>query len=196
MVALGAVAPGALADICNYKPSALVGKTATSIGNVMQGDTARAGLQAAGHYSLMHPESALSMVERTVTAAGAVGTIAGSGGVAGTMGAIISAPATIVVGGIALVGVGAFEGACYFKVDKLTDPYEVRKIIESVAASDDAIEIVSTEEGDAMALTVDGETRTYLLRKLYITDGVLKHRDLGPNTNLGPIVYTNAWIEE
>jgi hypothetical protein len=106
------------------------------------------------------------------------------------------APAAMVVGGVTIIGAGAFEGLCYFQVDRVTDPYQVREIVESVAVWDDAVSIVSTKDGDAMALRVGDETRTYLLRKLYIADGQLKHRDLGFNTNLGPILFTADISEE
>lgn len=196
LLATFAIAGEAHAEVCDYKPSSLVGKTATTVGTVIAGGATAAGvgLQAAGYYTLVHAGSGLTMLASTAagaSAAGTVGIIAGSGGVAGTVGAILMAPATLVIGGVAIIGVGAFEGACYFQVERITDPYEVRKIIESVALQDEAVSIVQTEDGDAMSLRILGETQTYLLRNLYIADGQLKYRDFGPNTNLGPILYTS-----
>lgn len=186
----------AQADICSYKPSKLMGNAARSVGAAFgSSEAAHAGLRAAGHYSIVHPEASLRLIESTAATAGVVGSIASSSGVAGTVGAIVSAPATAVVGGIALIGIGALEGVCYFKVESLTDPYEVRKVIESVAAQDDAVSIIQTDDGDAMTLTEQGETKTYLLRKLYISDGSLKHRNFGINTDLGPIVYIADDVE-
>lgn len=191
LVATLAIASEAHAEVCDYRPSSLVGKAATTIGTAISSapTAARAGLQAAGYYTLVHAGSGLTMLGST--AAGTAEIIAGSGGVAGTVGAILMAPTTLVIGGVAIIGVGAFEGACYFQVERITDPYEVRKIIESVALEDEAVSIVQTEDGDAMSLRVLGETQTYLLRNLYIANGQLKYRDFGPNTNLGPILYTS-----
>jgi len=194
-------AGGAQAEMCDYTPSSLAGKTAATIGTAFAGGSAAvgAGMQAAGYYTLVHAGSGLTMLGSTAvgsSAAGTVGIIAGTGGAIGTVGSILMAPVTIVVGAITIIGVGAFEGTCYFQVERIKDPYEVRRIIESVASQDDAVSIVSTEDGDAMRLKVLAETKTYLLRNLYIADGQLKHRDLGPNTNLGPILFSSEVVDE
>ncbi len=195
------LADNAHAETCDYKPSKLVGGAATAFGTAISGGSAAAGLgmKAASYYTLVHAGSGLTMLGSIAaggSAADTVGIIAGTSGIAGTVGAILMAPATIVVGGITIIGVGAFEGACYFQVERITDPYEVRRVIESVASQDAAVTIVPTNDGDAMALTVLDQTETYLLRKLYIADGQLLHRDFGPNTNLGPILYTSEAITE
>ena len=187
----------ASAELCDYTPSNLVGTAATSIGTTFLGTGAAAGLgmQAAGYYTLVHAGSGLTMLGSAAvgtSAAGTVGIIAGTGGTIGTLGAILMAPVTIVVGGITVIGVGAFEGACYFQIERVTDPYDVRRIVESVAIHDEAVSIIRVDDGDALAITVLGETETYLLRNLYISDGNLKHRDWGPNTNLGPVLYTSV----
>lgn len=196
-----AFAGAANAEVCDYTPSNLVGSVATAVGTTIVGGgaTVGAGMQAAGYYTLVHAGSGLTMLGSTAagaSAAGTVGIIAGTGGTIGTVGAILMAPVTIVVGGVTLIGVGAFESVCYFQVDRITDPYEVRRIIESVASQDDAVTIVQTDKGDAMSLRILGQTESYLLRKLYIADGVLKHRDWGPNTNLGPILFTSEVADE
>jgi hypothetical protein len=151
-------------------------------------------MKVAGFYTLVNAGSGLTMIGSTAagaSAAGTVGIIAGTGGVAGTAASILMAPVTIAVGGIAVVGGGIFEGACYFQVVRVTDPYEVRKIIESIASEDATISIVATDDGDAMRLIVEDETNEYLLRNLYIADGLLKHRDFGPNTTIGPVLFTS-----
>jgi hypothetical protein len=172
-VLLMPLASAAQAGLCDYKPSILLEKSTSALGPKIA-DGAR---QSASYYTLVHGGSA-------VTALGSAATSA-----SGTLSAILMAPATMIIGGITIIGVGAFEGACYFQVDRVTDPYEVRRIIESVASVDPAISILRTNEGDAMALEEAGSRKTYLLRNLYIADGQLKHRDFGRNTNLGPILY-------
>ncbi|WP_417247316.1 hypothetical protein [Celeribacter sp.] len=195
------LAAKAHADVCDYKPSTLVGKTATAVGAAIAGGGAIAGgaMQATGYYTLVHAGSGLTMLGSTAagaSAAGTTGIIAGTAGAIGSIGAILMAPVTIVVGGITVIGVGAFEGACYFQVERITDPYQVREIIESVASQDEAVSIVSTEDGDAMKLSLAGQSETYLLRKLYIADGQLMHRDFGPNTNLGPVLFKSETMDE
>lgn len=165
------------AGLCDYKPTTLLAKTTSNLGaNIVNGAVA-AGRHSANYYTLTHAGASLPALETAATSA------------TGTVTAILTAPAAMIIGGITIIGVGAYEGACYFKVDRVTDPYEVRRIIESVAAEDPAVAIIRTDNGDAMTLNEAGETNTYLLRNLYIADGQLKHRDFGFNTDLGPILY-------
>lgn len=185
------------AAVCDYTMARLAAKTSALVagGTVAAG----AGMQAAGFYTLVHAGSGLTMLGSTLagtSAAGTIGIIGGSGGIIGSVGAFLMAPITLIIGGIAVVGVGSYEGYCYFQVDRITDPYKVRKIIESVAEHDDTVSIVATDEGDTMALKVQDETKTYLLRNLYIADGQLIHSDWGPNTNLGPVAFTTKELPE
>jgi len=182
------------AEVCDYRPSTLAGKAVTAVGTSVVGGSVATGvgMQAAGYYTLVHAGSGLTMLGSTAagaSAAGTVGIIGGSAGFIGTAGAILMAPVTIVVGAVTVIGVGAFEGVCFFKVERVTDPYEVREIIESVVLQDDALNIVNTDQGDALKITVLGESSLYTLRKLYIADGELMYRDLGPNTRLGQVNY-------
>jgi hypothetical protein len=188
-----ALAGQASAGACDYAPSRLAGKTAAAVGATLAGGgaVAGAGVQAAGYYILVHGGSDLTML--TSAAAGAGSMIAGA---AGAVGAVLTAPATIIVGGLTLIAVGSFEGICYFQVERVTDPYEVREVVESIAAHDGTVSLVKTEDGIAMALDEAGEVRTYLLRNLYIADGELKHRDLFRNTNLGPVFLTSENTEK
>lgn len=178
VASLGALCGAAAqAGLCDYKPTIILEKTASTLGTKLVDGAAAVGRQSASYYTLSHAGSAIPVLE--TAAASATGTVT----------AILMAPATMIIGGITIIGVGAYEGACYFQVDRVTDPYEVRRIIESVAAEDPAVTILRTNEGDAMSLETAGDTKTYLLRKLYIADGQLKHRDFGRNTDLGPILY-------
>lgn len=178
------------AGACDYTMSRLAAKTGSAI--LGTGAVAGAGMQAAGYYTLVHAGSGLTMLGSTAagaSAAGTVGIIAGTGGVIGTIGAILMAPVTLIIGGIAIIGVGSFEGYCYFQVERITDPYAVREVIENIALNDKSVWIVTTVDGPAMAIRGTGENDIYLLRNLYIVDGNLKHRDWGPNTNLGAVAF-------
>lgn len=179
----------ATAAACDYTISKLAGKTLAAVKSTNAG----AALQSAGYYTLAHAGSGLTFLGTTSAGASLAGS---ASGLLGTVSTIVMAPATLVIGGIAVVGVGSFEGYCYLQVKRITDPYEVRKIIESIAEHDDAVSIVATDDGDAMALMVGDKTKTYLLRKLYIADGNLKFRNLGLNTNLGPVAFTSKELPE
>ncbi|GAA0287023.1 hypothetical protein [Rhodovulum strictum] len=194
---LALAAGGGQAEVCDYKPSKLVGNAATAVGATVAGGASAAGvgMKALGYYTLVHSGSGLTMLGSTAagaSAAGTVGIIAGTAGAIGSIGSVLMAPVTVALGAVAFVGAGAYEGYCYFRVERVTDPYDVRRIIESIAANDGAVAIVRTADGDAMALRTESGVETYLLRNLYIADGQLKHRKWGPipNRTLGPIVYT------
>ncbi|MFC0202373.1 hypothetical protein [Paracoccus rhizosphaerae] len=45
------------------------------------------------------------------------------------------APVTIVVGAITIVGVGSYEGMCYFQIERIEDPFQVFGIVSDVAPS-------------------------------------------------------------
>jgi hypothetical protein len=195
LVAMALTCTGqAHADACDYTVSKLTRKTATEAtgGNGMTG----AGLQSAGNYTLAHAGSGLTMLATTASAATSLGLISSTSSLLASVGSVLMAPATLIVGGIAVIGVGSLEGYCYFQVKRITDPFEVREVIESIAANDDAVSIVKTEEGPAMALEEAGKTKTYLLRKLYIADGQLKYRTALRDTNLGPVSFKSKQLDE
>ncbi len=188
MMAAGAAHAGG----CDWTPSKLVGKAGSAAAG-LAGSSAAAGigLNAAGYYTLVHSTSGLTMLGSTAagtSAAGTVGIIAGTGGAIGTVAGILMAPVTIVAGAVTFAAAGAYEGYCYFQVDRVTDPYEVREIVENAVAGDPAVRIVRTDAGPAMEIATEAGPKTYLLRQLYIEDGELRHRDWGPNTRLGQIL--------
>ena len=150
------------AGLCDYKPSVLIGKAGTV--------AAEAGRTALGGYSLMYNSPELVAL--------------------GTSAAGVSASTATASANAALSSAGTAEGICYFRVDKVTDPYEVRRILEAIAAVDPAMSIVSTDKGDSLSLEVKGEQKLFLMRKLYIADGKLRYRDWGPNRNLGQVLLS------
>ncbi|WP_298433736.1 hypothetical protein [uncultured Jannaschia sp.] len=185
----------AQAAACDYKPSRL---GAIAAGAIAGG--AAAGVEAArttaSYYTLVHEGSGLTMIgAATAGASTAAGIVAGAGGTLGTIGSILMAPATLVVGGTALVGGSAYEAVCFFQVERITDPADVRGILESVAANDPTAAIVATGDGDALRLETEDGPRDYLLDRLYIADGELLHRDRLRNTNLGPIFLSTGASE-
>lgn len=176
--AFTAVSGAAHAGPCDYKPSQLAAMAANSLSNGATTDVAR----QAGHYALLHPGTAASAA---TTAAGAV---AGATAQIGSVGAILMAPVALTVGSVAAAGGALFEGACYFQVERITEPEQVRQVLADVAANDPRATLVPAAEGESLEINIGGEVQSYDVARLYIVDGRLKHRDRLRNTDLGPIV--------
>ena len=112
----------ALAEVCDYTPSQLIGgKTTVAVeGAAVATAAAGVGLKAAGIYTITHATTGAAMLGSTAagaSAAGTTGIIAGSAGILGTVGAVLMSPFVVVPAAIVAVGVGAYEGACYFASD-------------------------------------------------------------------------------
>ena len=180
-VALGS---SAAAELCDYRPSALVGAGA-SVAKQPSGaalQTAGSAAKAAGFYTLTQVVSG-----GTVTAAGAAGAGAaatGTTGVLGSMGgvaAVLTAPATII--GAAIVGGGSliYEGYCYYAVDdRRTSPEEVLPVLQNLSenADPDFLRVVdltvAPEQMDDSVTPEDletGETHLLKLAKSWNTHG-------------------------
>ncbi len=108
----------AIADICAYKPSRLIGAGTTGVISTGSASLAAVGLsmKAAGFYTLTHAASGAAMLASTAGGASAAGTVGIMGGTAGTIGTVsaglmspmVIVPAAMVAGSAAL-----FEGGCY-----------------------------------------------------------------------------------
>ncbi|WP_435137509.1 hypothetical protein [Pseudopelagicola sp. nBUS_19] len=104
--------------------------------------------------------------------------------------AILLEPVTIAAAAVTAVGVGAFEGVCYFQVERVTDVEAVHVILKDAASRDDTIELKRFNDGDGLVLKKSTGDANYLLKNLYIADGILMHRDWWLNTNLGTVFFT------
>lgn len=118
LVLFGFFAQTAVAGVCDYRPSQLIGGTSTTVVAGGAGATAVAGvgLKAAGIYTLTHATTGAAMLGSTAagaSAAGTTGIIAGSAGFLGTAGAVLLSPFVIIPAAVAAVGVTAYEGSCY-----------------------------------------------------------------------------------
>ena len=108
----------ALAGVCDYKPSKLIGGAGTAA--VAAGTGAMTGAAAAGKaagiYTIAHASSGAVMLGSTAGGASAAGTVGIMGGTAGaaaaTMGAIMN-PLVWIPAAVTAVGVVGFEGGCY-----------------------------------------------------------------------------------
>ena len=184
-LALALWAGSAFAAACDYRPSALISQGVSTLGSAVPDTDRLVELgKSAGYYTLVHGGSGAG-----------TGLLAGTGGVLGSIGAWIMSPVAITAGSIAAVGLGAFEGICLTQVERVTDPYEVRRIVESAAAHDLDMQIQPSPDGDVLALRIDGRTETYLLRTLYIADWQLKARRALRDETLGPIFYGETEAE-
>ena len=122
--ALGlALTSPAYADICDYRPSKLIGKAATAVveGAAIVAAGTGPALEEIGYYSIAHAPDGAAMIASTLagdSAAGTVGIIEGSGGFFAEALAFFSNPVTITVGAVVAVGIVAFEGACWIADDE------------------------------------------------------------------------------
>ncbi|RID93352.1 hypothetical protein D2N39_00005 [Gemmobacter lutimaris] len=156
-------------------------------------------MTAAGYYTLVHATTGATMLGSTAagaSAAGTVGIIAGTGGGIGAVAAFITAPATIVVAGVAAVGTGGFEVVCYFKDERITDYDEVLERLKLLEKSNPELVRftyggVNPKLSEVVLKTSEGEKR-YKIKKLYIVNGMLMHRDWGRNTKIGQLAFIVA----
>lgn len=196
-LSLNVMSNSALAGVCDWRPSAIVGKGAT--GAAVAAGASGAAMKAAGFYTLVNAGSGLTMLGSTLagaSGASTIGIIAGTGGVIGTIGAFLLAPVTIVVGGITAVSVGGLEAACYFADERITDYEEVFAFMQHLALhhTEDRFQVVAGlpgREDDAIKIwnAETEELDRYMVADLAIVNGTLVHRKWGPNKNLGYIGY-------
>ena len=201
-------ASSASAETCDYRPSRILGGTGSTavIGGGLSIASATGTASALGVYTLVNAGSGLTMLGSTMagaSGAGTIGIIAGTGGAAGTAGAIILNPFVWVPAAIVGIGGGGFEAACAFLVDERITEYEdVLAIMRSFATHADPkyFELVENAIPAFISIsTGDGEWVRYDIEDLYIVDGMLKHRDWGPNTQIGRVVLLsdeNAEVSE
>ena len=119
----------------------------------------------------------------------------GTAGVVGTIGAIVTAPATIIAGTVVAVGVGGFEGACYFTDERVTDypgVLERMKLIAATANRDQFSLFKENEPGESAVILLkneEGKFDTYAVKDLNIVNNALKHSEWGPDTTIGSLGF-------
>jgi hypothetical protein len=195
----------AQADVCDFRPSILASKAGqaakTTAGTVA--DMASDGVRAVGVYTLDNPVSGVSMIGTGVSSLATAGSsvAAGAGGALTTATAIVTAPVTIAVAGLTAVALGSYEGACYFRQERITDPDEILYIVRNLSANSDPTMFALIPKGadyvtlkgrnaiagtDKVRIAASG-VGPYIfdVQNLYVTDGVLMHRDAGRNTVIG-----------
>jgi len=194
----------AIAEVCDYRPSNLIGSIGTGAISTAGAGVAAAGVgaKAAGFYTLTNAVTGATMLGSTaggVSGAGTVGIMGGTAGAIGTIGAIIMAPVTIATGIVIGAGTAIYEGACYFSIERVEDPAVIMKILEELdkQSDDDYFELQKNGLGTGaiyVATKVDEygkvlERNRYSIDKLYIEGSMLKHKDWGPNSQIGRVGF-------
>lgn len=204
------------ADICDFRPSILAGK-AGQAAKATAGAVASAAtetVRAVGVYTLENPVSGVSMISSGVSSAAAAGSsvAAGAGGAMTTATAIATAPVTIAVAGLTAVALGSYEGACYLRQERITDYDEILYIVSNLSANSDPTMFRLIPKGTEYvtlkgrnALASEDKVRIasagvgpflFDVKKLYIVDGVLMHRDAGRNTVIGNVGLQVVDVED
>jgi hypothetical protein len=176
------------ARVCDYRPTELL-RNGTVTGAV--GTAVNVATTVDGIFTL------------TSTVTGA--SLMGSGAAGGTLAQItaaatgaLAAPGAAVAGAVAAVGLGAYEGLCLFGDERITDYDAVLGVMEAIAVSADPaffrVEPGPRGKDEAVVILGDGtgaETG-YPVRRLYISNGVLMHRNWGVNTALGNVGFATS----
>ena len=189
----------AASALCDYRPSVIAGSVSSGAGKAAAaGETA---IRDSGFYTLVYNDTGFTLLGSTLAttaASGTVGIITGAGGVLGTVGAVLMAPATLIAGGVALVGVGGLEAACYFTDERVTEYGDVLALMEHFARHhpEDRFAIergMSGREDDAILIwnPSEGALDRYPVAELYVVNGTLMQRRMGPNRNLGQITHVD-----
>jgi hypothetical protein len=170
------------ARVCDYRPSELLRSGVTGARNAAGAVAER----AAGAFTLTNAATGASMLGSSASTIGEIG-----GAVGSTAAGAVSASGAAV----AAVGLGAMEGLCYFRDERISDYGEVLQVMQAIAASADPtyfhVDDGSPRQKSAVVVIGDGSggAAEYPVRKLYIVNGVLMHRDWGLNTPLGDVGF-------
>lgn len=195
--------PGAvLADACTHRPSELVRSgTETAVAGV-RGAAAGIASRAEGAFTFTNAMTGMTMLSSNAGSTGVLGQIgSAAGAIGGAAASVIAAPATVAAGAVAAVGLGAYEGWCYFRDERITDYDEVLALMQAIAASADPTHFrIEGGDGrrDAQVVIADGQggESRHDVRRLYIVNGDLMSRDWGRNSALGHVGYATRAVTE
>lgn len=197
-VVLMSSATACFAEVCDYRPSHLLGDSGSKValGSATGAGTVGGISTAAGFYTLVHASSGLTMLGSTAagaSAAGTVGIIGGTGGVIGSTAAVVLNPLLWIPALVLGAGGIGYDAVCAYLVDeRITDPDEVLKVMQDFEkhADKNYFKLVNRSLNPFIELKdQDGERKSYKVADLYVVEGVLMHRDFGRNTKLGRIAY-------
>ena len=170
------------ARVCDYRPSELL---RSGVAGARDAAGAVAD-RAAGAFTLTNAVTGASMLGSTASTLGQIG---------GAVGSTAAGAASASGAAVAAVGLGAMEGLCYFRDERISNYGEVLQVMQAIAASADPayfrVDSGSPRQKSAVIVIGDGSggATEYPVRKLYIVNGVLMHREWGLNTPLGDVGF-------
>jgi hypothetical protein len=117
-IVVALLSSGAAAEVCDYRPSRLLGESGAMAAEAATTGAAVAGggMKAAGFYTMTHAATGSTMLASTLpgaSAAGTVGIIGGTGGGTGAAAGIAMSPYLWVPAAALAIGGLAFEGGCW-----------------------------------------------------------------------------------
>ena len=203
---LSSTASTASGAVCDWRPSQFLG-TATAAVAGGGAVAASVGMKAAGFYTLVNAGSGLTMLGTTLAGASAaktVGIIAGTGGLIGTIGAVVLAPVTAVIGGVVAVSGAGLEAVCYFSDERITEYSEILGIMQHLDENHDPerFELVTgipNRQDDAIRIwnPETDELDRYLVADLYMVNGRLwVDRSWRRDVDLGLLMFVQASEQE
>jgi hypothetical protein len=175
---------GAEARICDYRPSELLRSDLAATAASSARDAAGRILETTAQITLRDVATGASLLGRGAGTVGQIGTAS-----ANLAAGVATAPGVALAGGAAVLGAGAWEGLCFFRDERITDPDVILAIMTAVAAFADPahFRVEGTDATDAMVVLGDGAggRAEFGVRRLRIVNGVLLHREWGRDTELG-----------
>jgi hypothetical protein len=210
------IAQIAEAEICDFRPSRVaetVGQKAKNTGvGVAVAATKKA--RAFGIYTLENPVTGVSMLGTGVSTFTTAGTSIASvtSGPVSTVTGLTSAPVTITIVGATAVALGAYEGVCHFRAERITDDAEVLEIVTYLVTNSDPTMFALISEGSehttlkgTAAVAREAKVRIastgvgphiFDVADLYIVEGVLRHSDALRDTVIGKVSLQVVSIEK
>ncbi|MCU0855148.1 MAG: hypothetical protein MUF63_09645 [Rhodobacteraceae bacterium] len=193
IAATGLSVSPAAASVCDYRPTEVLRSDGAS--SVVSEVRERGADLAGGIFTFTNTVTGASLLGggtggTALSQLGGAATAVGNGAAA-----VLAAPGTVVAGAVAAVGIGAYEGLCFFRDHRVTDYDDVLAVMTAIASVADPaffrVEDVAGGNEAAMVVIGDGSGRqdAYAVRKLYIVNGVLMHREWGLNRELGDVGF-------
>ena len=192
----------AVAKVCDYRLSELMGGGATGTVAGVSGTAAVVGVgaKAAGFYTLTHAVTGATMLGSTAGGASAAGTVGIMGGttVLGPVAAVVMSPFLFIATAVVGVGIIGSEAYCYFQDERITDEKAILDLMKKFDKQADADHFKLVKHGgkDAIRVKIGDESEVFLVENLFIVNGVLKHDDWFRNTVIGHVNFMQAAIPE
>ncbi len=189
----GAAGPASSQGFCKHRPSEVLrGEFVGSVASGARSAASSLASRAGGALTLTNTVTGASLLGSNAAA----GTIAQIGSAASNAATGVAAvPGIAVAGATAAIGLGAYEGVCFFRDERITDHDEVLGVLNTISAFADPAYFRVEHRGvdrdtDVLVLEdVSGERNEYAVQKLRIVNGVLWHRQRGRDVAIGDVGF-------